>query len=197
MAARAGAPFYSAHAGFCIDPAPEDMGRKLPPHEPGPRNEYWSRFVEAVKELTAEAADLRIQFLVENNVLALFNVLPDGSTPLLCAGHEEIERLLEEVASASLGMLLDTGHLKVSAESLHFSKDTFLTHVAPYVRGIHHSDNDGAEDTNQPVTGKYWFLRHMPRYAGAYHILEVHDQTIAQIREQYRLLEKAAEGPNR
>ncbi|MBI2998209.1 MAG: sugar phosphate isomerase/epimerase [Deltaproteobacteria bacterium] len=197
MAAMAGAPFYSAHAGFCVDPAPADLGQKLPLQNERPREEYWRRFVEAVKFLAEEARRLNIKFLVENNVVAPMNVSPSGQHPLLCASFDEMGRLMKAVKNPALGVLLDTGHLKVSSLTLGFRPEVFLGALREHVHGIHHSDNDGSEDTNHPITDKYWFLPYTPHYKGAYHILEVHDQTIAQIREQYRLLEKAAKGPNR
>ncbi|MGH7831929.1 MAG: sugar phosphate isomerase/epimerase family protein [Candidatus Binatia bacterium] len=191
MAARVGAPFYSAHAGFCVDAAPADLGRKLPAEPERPRENHWRRFVDAVKLLAEDAARLKVMFLVENNVVAPFNVSASGRHPLLCASFEEMNRLMAEVENPALGILVDTGHLKVSSLSLGFSPEVFLEMLKAHVHGIHHSDNDGTEDTNHPLTGQYWFLPYMPQYAGACHILEVHDQTVGEIREQRGLLEKA------
>ena len=192
MAARVGAPFYSAHAGFCIDPSPTDLGRKFPFREQRPRGEYWRRFVESVTILADEARSLQVKFLIENNVVAPMNVSQEGAHPLLCASYEEIDRLMEEVDNPALGILLDAGHLKVSATSLGFSTDVFLKQVGQYICGIHHSDNNGEEDTNHPLTSRYWFLPYMRFHKEAFHIIEVHNQTVSQIREQYRLLEEAA-----
>jgi sugar phosphate isomerase/epimerase len=192
LAAAAGAPFYSVHAGLCVDPAPADLGHKLPRQDERPREGYWRRFVESVALLAVEAGVLGVKFLVENNVVSRMNVSSSGRHPLLCASGDEMLRLITEVGNPSLGILLDTGHLKVTSRSLRFSPGTFLADVEEHIRGIHHSDNDGTEDTNRPVTADYWFLRHMQRHADAYHILEVHDQSVSQIREQFRILEQAA-----
>ncbi|MBI3542144.1 MAG: TIM barrel protein [Deltaproteobacteria bacterium] len=191
LAARSGAPFYSAHAGFCIDPKPQDLGHELDLTQRHSRDEHWKSFVGAVRELAIEASRLGVKMLVENNVVAPFNVAKDGTAPLLCAHFDEVERLAREVSSDGLGMLLDTGHLKVSAEALGFSRDEYMKRVGHLIEAVHHSDNDGKTDSNEALTGDYWFLPYMKNYPHAWHILEVHDQTLEQIEAQRELLSKA------
>lgn len=194
LAARVGTPFYSAHAGFCLDPDPKELGHQLKLEQRHSREDHWRAFVAATREVCSEAATLKVKFLVENNVVAPFNMMADGSAPLLCARHDELSRLIDEVDSPALGLLLDTGHLKVSAESLGFSADEYVRELKGSVDAFHHSDNDGREDANLPLAKDYWFLRHMPDFRRAWHILEVHDQTVEQIHAQRGLLEEAARG---
>jgi sugar phosphate isomerase/epimerase len=194
LAAASNAPFFSAHAGFCLDPEPKELGRPLRLQMRAPREEHWLAFTGALRELTAEAEHLGVRFLVENNVVAKFNLLPDGSSPLLCCEHTEIERMRVDVPGAALGCLLDTGHLKVSAGALGFSADEYMRRVGHTIQAIHHSDNDGSADSNEPLTPAYWFLSHMPRFEAAWHVLEVHDQTVEQIKIQFGLLRQAAAG---
>ena len=118
-------------------------------------------------------------------------MLLDGSSPLLCADPEECHRLVEETHNSALGLHLDTGHLKVSANSLGFTKSDFISKVSGIIRSIHHSDNLGEEDTNEPIDSSYWFLDYMQLFENAYHILEVHDQSLSQINRQFDLLKKS------
>jgi sugar phosphate isomerase/epimerase len=132
-----------------------------------------------------------VNLLIENNVLAPFNLPSSRKNPLLCVSADECLELIHEISHPRLGLLLDTGHLNVSAKTLGFDLDLAVKKLAPHVQALHHSDNDGVEDTNHPLSVHYWFLPWMPLYAQATHILEVHDQSIAAIAEQRMLLEKA------
>jgi sugar phosphate isomerase/epimerase len=191
LAQKSGAPFYSAHAGFCVDPKPTDLGGKLPEEMLASREEFWRVFVENTKTICKRAEELEVQFLVENNVVSPSNVKADGSHALLCAETHESSRLIEEVTSPALGLLLDTGHLKVSSESLGFDPEIYIQKCHKKIFAIHHSDNNGKADTNHPLAPDYWFLKFMPLFKNAYHILEVHDQNPDEIRRQFHLLKEA------
>lgn len=191
LAAQSGAPFYSLHAGFCLDPSPKSLGKKFGLEMQHPREDHWRRFLSAIDLLSEEASRRKVQILIENNVLAPFNVQPDGGNPLLCCDPQEILKLFSDRPGEHLALLLDTGHLLVSARTLGFDVDQAVRAIAPHVRALHHSDNNGAEDTNEPLSDRYWFLRHMYLFKNALHVLEVHDQTPEGIDRQYELLKGA------
>ena len=191
LAAQSGAAFYSAHAGFCVDPAPSDLGKKFSKVSLAPRDVYWDRFISAVEELVEYAEILGIRFLIENNVVIRENVQADGSYPLLCVNEDELCALSELFNRPGFGLLLDTAHLKVSSQALGFDPATVVRAIAPWIVALHHSDNDGNRDTNHPLENDYWFLPHMRLVEGATHVLEVHDLTPDQIRAQRAILENA------
>lgn len=189
LAREAGAPFFSAHAGFCIDPDPEHLGRKLPQNIPYDREEHWSLFKDSLRQLLDVADRYGIDFLIENNVVAAMNLWEDGSHPLFCADAEDIVRLLEEMQHPRLGILLDTAHWKVSSRALSFDQDGDLQKIKMYIRGIHHSDNDGTLDTNKPIGKEYWFLPHLKSFLAVPHVLEVKKQSPSEIDVQLSLLQ--------
>ena len=191
LAAEAGSSFYSAHAGFLSDPSPEDLGGPIAMSENFPRSEYWMRFLESVEMLAADAARLGIRFLIENHVVVADNLAGVGDHAMLCASPEECLDLVDTVRNPALGLLLDTGHLKVSAETLGFSRSEFVQKTESYITAVHHSDNDGKADTNMPLTEDYWFLEFMPALGDAMHVLETRPQEIDTIRRQRWLLESA------
>lgn len=192
LAQLSGAPFYSVHAGFCLDPRPEELGQKLKARPQGSRDQYWSAFVAAVKKLGAEAERLGVDLLIENNVVAPFNAPPAGERPhLLCYEQHEINALIKECPCPRLGILIDTGHLKVSAITMGFDAEDCLAAVEKNVRAFHHSDNNGLEDTNEPLNNYYWMLPLLARFREAWHILEVHDLTVEQVLHQRALLQAA------
>lgn len=179
-----GAPFFSAHAAFCVDPEPAELGRRLRGKGPFEAAAHWGRFVESIREVLALSGDLPTGFLIENHVLAEMNVDVDGSHPLLGVRAEEMLRLVDDVGNPRLGLLLDTGHLKVSARTLGFDAVAEARELLPLTRCIHHSDNDGRRDSNHPIGDAYWFLPLMDKALHAVHVLEVQPQPAAALTAQ-------------
>jgi len=188
LSKKAGASFFSAHAGFCVDPSPDELGRKLNLSKPYNRAEHWRLFIESVTEISEAAGKMGLRFLIENNVLAPVNVHPDGSNPLLCCDAGEMIRLLNEVNSFNLDLLIDTGHLKVSAQTLGFNKDIAVAKLLDKVGCIHHSDNDSSFDTNDKMPGDYWFLEHMDKFANIVHVIEVKKLNEDEVNQQIKIL---------
>ncbi len=191
---KANAPFYCAHAGFCIDPKPEDLGQKLQQSTAKiDRKKHWNLFLDSIHAILPLADALGIDFYIENNVTAKMNLNIHGKSPLLCSDPIEIKQLIKEVNHPRLGILLDTAHLKVSANALNFSAEKAVKIIAPYVRALHHSDNEGELDNNQPIESDYWFGQFMPLFSNIPHVLEVKKQSIAAIKKQILQLKAAQE----
>lgn len=168
-----GAPFFSAHAGFCVDPRPSELGTRLDRVPHIDRERHWALFTAAVRQVLAATRDLPTGFLIENNVLAPVNRYDDGTIPLLCVDADEQLRLLADVPDSRLGLLFDTAHFKVSAATLGFDRVQNVRRLLPSIRCVHHSDNDGRVDDNRPLDAGYWFLPLMPAVRHAVHVLEV------------------------
>jgi uncharacterized protein (UPF0276 family) len=133
-----------------------------------------------------------VKFLVENNVVSSSNVKQNGTHSLLCADIDEVLQLVTETRADGFGLLLDTAHLKVSAYTLGFDAEKFVSRARNFIVALHHSDNNGKADTNHPLTNDYWFAKFMPWFKDQYHILEVHDQSVEEVKTQRALLEKWA-----
>jgi sugar phosphate isomerase/epimerase len=191
LSAKVKAPFFSAHAGFCVDPKPDELGRELSRVDKIDRDLHWHLFIKSVKEILEKTTHLGIDFLIENNVLAKMNVYADGTNPLLCVEQEEIQKLIDEVNDKRLGILLDTAHLKVSAKTLQFDKDVSVGKLQPLIRCIHHSDNDGDFDNNQPLGDDYWFLKHQHLFEEILHVVEVKKLSVDRVLFNMNLLKNA------
>lgn len=188
LSKKANSPFFSAHAGFCVDPHPDELGRKLALSSAFDREKHWRIFIDAVQVICKEAFRLGLNFLIENNVLAKVNIHPNGSNPLLCCDAEEMLRLVKEIDHSNFGLLLDTAHLKVSANTLGFDKDEAVKKIEKHLQCIHHSDNDSTFDTNEKLPADYWFLKHLRLFNNIVHVLEVKKLTEAEISQQLNLL---------
>jgi sugar phosphate isomerase/epimerase len=188
LTSKVGSPFYSLHAGFCLDPDPKELGHQLKLVMDHPREDHFSSFIGELEHLSAIAGKLGVKIVIENNVIAKRNLLLDGRNPLLGASAAELLRILESVEGKNLGLLIDTGHLKVSAKTLGLNLTDEIEKLRGHVIAFHHSDNDGIEDTNFPISDDYWFLPFMKYFPDSHHVLEVHDQSIEQIQRQAKLL---------
>jgi len=188
LAKQANASFFSAHAGFCIDPHPFELGKKINYIPFFNKDLHKQLFLESVKKVLKEATQLNIQFLIENNVIASFNIV-EGENPLLCCESKEIKWLFNAIDNKRLGLLLDTAHLKVSCETLGLKKDDEIKAIEQYVKAIHHSDNDGLVDNNQLMDSNYWFLSHLNKFSSLTHVIEVKNIDIDTIKQQIKLLQ--------
>lgn len=184
--------FYSAHAGFCIDPNPLELGKPISFEHDFDKVAHWKTFVESVQEVLAFADSLGLGFLIENNVIAPFNYR-EGINPLFCTGAEEMLQLLHDLGNhPRLGLLLDTAHLKVSAKTEGFNAKEAVEQLTDKISCIHHSDNDGNSDSNSLLPQDYWFLEYIGRFENLLHVVEVRNLSLEAITQQLGLLQYGA-----
>ena len=188
MSHAVGAPFFSAHAGYCVDPKPSELGRKLEQVAQVDREANWKHFIASVSEVLNRTRYLPTGFLIENNVLAPVNRYADGTNPLLCVDADEQLRLLVDVPDPRLGLLFDTAHMKVSAGTLGFDLNAATQRVLPKARCVHHSDNEGTVDDNQQFGPSYWFRPFMGATSHAVHVLETKKCAPSDLRRMEALL---------
>ncbi|CAM9913501.1 unnamed protein product [Chrysoparadoxa australica] len=183
------APFYAAHAGYCLDPNPQDLGNNLTSYMNKNREEYWNSFIDSVKIILREAEKFGINFLIENNVITKSNFENyDLINPLLCTDSVEVNKLFSSVKHDHFGLLLDTAHLKISSKTLGFDLNECVKNIEPYIKAIHHSDNNGEVDSNNLLTNEYWFRDYLKRFEDLDHVLEVKNISLNQINSQLQVL---------
>lgn len=155
LSADLGASFYSVHAGFITDPISFGKTSFVFPAPASPDEERFAmdRFTTALEIAVDRAKQLGVRLLLENNVC------PHGlRESVLLQTADEFMALFPVLRSSHLGMLLDTGHLNVTAHTLGFNRMAFVEKVAPYVQALHVHDNNGTADTHQPVQPGSWVL---------------------------------------
>jgi sugar phosphate isomerase/epimerase len=187
-----GAGFYSVHSGFAMRLRPDDLGR---PEVQGAAimsqsvayETAYARFVESVSELCRYADECRLDFLIENNVLAPVLARSAQGRPLLMVESDEINRFFSDVDHPRLGLLMDTGHTKVSATALSYSPQAFIEDLAPHIRAFHLSDNDGQEDQNLPFASDAWFAPYLHQFPDAPLVVEVYRLEQDQMHQQLGL----------
>lgn len=188
-----GAPFFSVHAGFAFAAHPDQLGGDLTGAPRIPLERAQEIFVDSLRGLCAYAGQRAVRVLVENNVIARFNLV-DGRNKLgLCATAEDILETYAAIDSPNLAFLIDVGHLKVTASALNFDMHTFLDHVGPYAAAFHLSDNDGTADQNRPFDDRAWFVPRLVEFPEATMIIEAYRLGVSQMLDVRRVIERARE----
>lgn len=187
LSARIGAALYSIHAGFITDPTSFGTTSFVFPKLASPNEapSAMDRFITAMKIVLDYAGRFRVGILVENNVC---NRQSRGK--LLLQTAKEFLMIFNVLCPSHLGVLLDTGHLNVSAHTLGFDRTTFVDEIAPYVRAIHVHDNNGTVDAHQPIQPGCWVIDVLrrPEFSGLPIIVEAEFDNVTELRHHVEWL---------
>ncbi|TKX82267.1 sugar phosphate isomerase/epimerase family protein [Halorubrum sp. SD626R] len=137
---------YSFHSGFRTDPS-------LSLEFTGPIAEYeraFTTFQESVAELATYGDEQGVDLAIENNVLNRENLVDGANKHLLMCEAMEFTRFFDTLDAENVGILLDAGHLSVTAETLCFEPETFVDAIQDEVVAIHIHDNNGESDQHRP-----------------------------------------------
>jgi sugar phosphate isomerase/epimerase len=192
LTASLGAPFYSVHAGFITDPTSFGMTSFVFPIPASPDEAQLAtdRFIKALETALDLAWHFGVRLLVENNVCS-----DDLRGKLILQTADEFLSLFRALPSPELGLLLDTGHLNVTAHTLGFDRVAFVEKVAPYIQAVHVHDNDGTADTHHPVKSGSWVLDLLrrPEFVGLPIVVEAKFETVADLRRHVDWLKEELE----
>ena len=160
LSAEFGASHYAVHSGYCLDPAVSSLGRPLQGAVSGSRQRAVDALVANLRSLGEHAREVGVRLLVENHVLAAFNLEKFDENPLLMADPDEIELVIAELRD-NVGLLMDVGHLKVSSHTLGFDLPDAMARLLPLAEGFHLSENGGMADDHLSFGDDAWFLPHL------------------------------------
>ena len=164
-----GCKYYSFHAGFVVDIKVKDIGVKTTSKNFFDRNKCMQKFINSVIKLSNYAKKNNITLLIENNVMKKTSYDYLGKNTTLMADPEEIDFVMNRVPK-NIKFLLDVAHLKVSSNILNFDLSEAYDRIKNFVSAYHLSDNDGMNDTNDPITEKSWFMDKLKKDAFFYTI---------------------------
>ena len=186
---ESGIKLFTLHAGFRTDP---DLNFKFSKDQPiNSYNKAFNTFVESVHEINDYALMKGIKLAIENNVLSEHNVIEGKNELLLLCEAIEYENLWEKVRSDNLGILLDVGHLNVTAHWLKFDKYDFIERVKKKIFAFHIHDNNGKSDTHSRINRSSWFIEAISKYnfVDIPVVLEMTNLTIEQIIQDIKIIE--------
>lgn len=182
-----GSDFYSFHAGFLGTPEVGDLGRGWGRVKRVSYEEGLNLFAQAVAEVEEYASSRGVRLLVENNVLTTETSEENGSDILLMTTPEDI-RHVHSVMPSSVLLLMDVGHLFVSATTLGFDPIRALWDLQDLIGAYHLSENNGLADINHPLRPDSWFWPGLKRDV-AFFTIEVSPVHGVSLREQVTLTE--------
>ena len=189
LCADLGRKNYSLHAGLAISPRPNDLGKNQTHLKPLAMDESRKILTNACLEVADFAQPKGVRLLLENNVVARFNC-PDGINKCYhLSDLEESAHLISLFEHSNIGVLLDTGHLKVSAKTLNFDPIKFIDRFRTFIKVVQISENEGLSDQNLPVKADSWFWPHLPWGQLDYVSLEVAKQPLEILFDQINLTE--------
>ena len=189
------APYYSIHAGFAAALKPEHLGQPgrlasmLKPADID-REAAYEVMIETIRHLAECAAKRGMDLLIENNVISPLFLERMSINPLLLTEGEEISAFFNDLQRDNVGLLLDLAHARVSASACSFSVYDMIEQVAPFVRCLHLSDNDGREDSNQPVSPETWFLPLLKGFPHCDFVIEAYNLEPEQMQQQLNLVQQ-------
>jgi len=192
-----GGPFYSVHSGFAFDMPPDFLGnpraqRQISKNACIPYDQAYDIFAENVINLTRDAGSKGVQFLIENNVVSPFYINDHNRRALLMASADEIVQLITDVDDSNLGVLVDVGHVNVTANALGFRREQFIDTLAPHIGGFHLSDNNGRTDQNLPFGKDAWFLPLLRDFLNVPIVIEAYHLSWTQMERLYQILDVLA-----
>nr|WP_317403054.1 TIM barrel protein [uncultured Helicobacter sp.] len=189
-----GSKHFGFHAGFFLPLASNELGISHLGHKHRiyDKDKAIEQFIKGYKVLQESAKKLDIALYIENNVISSAYAKKYGTwdlAMLLCL--EDLTKLQESI---DCKLLLDVGHLKVSANTMGRDFMNELLGCAEVADYIHLSDNNGLSDENKAISMQSEFL---PILASFHHsqkkyTLEVYDG-LDSIKRSYEVARKIFE----
>ena len=196
LAGALGHSEVSFHAGYLIDPRPDELGKSIEPRTVVERRKGVDQFVENLALLNGHAEALGVRLLIENNPFTQNHLETFRECPFLFVDTDEIVEVLSYF-SRNVYLLLDVGHLKVSARTLGFSAIDALARLNPLAFGYHLNDNDGRSDDNVWFDESAWFWNLLDP-SKDYVSIEVVDPALGKLSKMWELcLQKFSNGVER
>ncbi len=145
---KLGAEKFGFHAGFLMDIPVSEIGAGIRAVSLNDRDRVIEAFCRNFALLNEGSGS--VDLYIENNVISSENFANfNGANPLLLTditGYEELKQFID------YRLLLDVGHLKVSAETLGLDFRRQLQYCIEKTDYIHLSDNDGKRDSNNEIS---------------------------------------------
>lgn len=190
LSAALQAPFYSVHAGFCFNASPEHLGRAITGASLIPKEEARRIYIRSLQSLADYAMGKNVKIAIENHVVEAKNLVKGENKYLLGATAEELLDLLAGIRRENVGLLLDLGHLKISANTLGISPENFMKDLSPHIIALHLHENNGITDEHSMIFRDSWFWKPLKEniQRDIYCILEVKRIEAEEINKQVQLI---------
>lgn len=146
---RMGGDRFGFHAGFLVDRPVSEIGKQFGKSDLYNRKKAGDQFVKGFLDLKAEFGDIALY--LENNVYSSSNgkIYGISEPPFMLLRLEDYLMLKQQI---DFKLLLDVGHLMVSANTLGVDFDKEFNQMFELSDYIHISSNDRLHDQNLGLT---------------------------------------------
>jgi sugar phosphate isomerase/epimerase len=141
-----------------VDPKVEDLGGEMLQLQRSPLNKIYEIFLSSIEMLANFAGQRGVRLLLENNPMDKRNTINGSNDLFLLCDLDDFQRFKKDFTHQNIGILLDVGHLKVSATNLNFDKNIAIEILAEKIEAFHLHDNNGFADQHLPFDENAWFL---------------------------------------
>lgn len=139
----------SIHAGFLVEINSNEIGKKLNTRIVYPEQEAYERFCSAYLHIADICKKNDIDLYLENNVLSAENYKSfELNNYLMMTDYDSILKMKKQM---EFNLLLDLGHLHVSAMTLGLNFADQCEKLKKHVKWIHLSHNNGIFDEHKPL----------------------------------------------
>lgn len=147
----------SVHAGFMIEFGADKIGKKLSNSIVYNKSNAYDRFCSAYEYIAKQCSDNGIDLFLENNVLSSENYEEFSHHNYMMM--TDYNSIMEMKKQLDFNLLLDLGHLHVSARTLGMDFQDECTKLREYVGWLHLSENNGVCDEHRPLVAESEILR--------------------------------------
>lgn len=139
----------SIHAGFLIEIGTDEIGNRLNSKVIYDEAKAYDRFCSAYEKIAKLCIENGIVFFLENNVLSAENYAEfNHHNYLMMTDYASIMKMKEQL---EFNLLLDLGHLHVSANTLGLSYAEECKKLDKHIKWLHISENNGVSDEHKPL----------------------------------------------
>lgn len=149
MLKRLDCKVLSIHAGFLVEIGINEVGKTLSDRTVYEEDKAYDRFCTAYEKIAKLCVKTGIDLFLENNVLSAENYREfNYHNYMMMTDYAAIMKLKTQL---DFNLLLDIGHLHVSANTLGLDFMQECSLLKEYVRWIHISENSGIYDEHKPL----------------------------------------------
>ena len=139
----------SIHAGFLVEINENEIGKKLTNYILYDEKKAYERFCSAFRYISQLCAENNIELYLENNVLSAENYRQFGChNYMMMTDYKSIMQMKDRL---DFKLLLDLGHLYVSANTLGLDYSEECSALKRYIKWVHISENNGIFDAHKPL----------------------------------------------
>lgn len=157
MMKRVDCRVLSIHAGFLVEIGANEIGKRLNNKIVYDEDRAYDRFCTAYEYIAKLCFESGIEFFLENNVLSAENYKEfDYHNYMMMTDYLSIMKMKGQL---DFHLLLDLGHLYVSANTLGLEYGQECERLKEYTKWIHISENNGVFDEHKPLRKKSEIMR--------------------------------------